>query len=189
MTDFVVSDAIDAAGCRELGSDAIFTISSAKPGNGAEQLRDENLETYWQSDGSFPHYINIQYLKKVTISKVCLYLDYGLDESYTPKKLSIAAGTSTHDLVDITTVEVNEPTGWVIIPLSDPNSAHEEGQLPEHLRTHLLQVKILSMHQNGKDTHVRQIRILGPREPLRVMGGFSYEQFKSVEMLQYATIR
>ena len=180
MADFSVAATIEGMGCRELGIDAIFTISSAKPGNGAEQLRDDNLETYWQSDGAFPHFINIQYLKKVAVSKVCFYLDYGLDESYTPKKVSIASGTSMHDLVDIVTVELNEPNGWVTVPLSDPHNPDEEGQIPTHLRTHLLQVKIMSMHQNGRDTHIRQIQILGPRESLRVMGDYHYEQFKTV---------
>jgi anaphase-promoting complex subunit 10 len=188
MGDFTVAEVIDASDCRELGGDAILTISSAKPGNGVEKLRDNNLETYWQSDGSYPHFINIQYLRKVCISKVCCYLDYGLDESYTPKKVSIAWGTSSHDMVDIVTVELKEPVGWVTIPVSDPNSLNMESSAAP-LKTHMLQVKILSMHQNGRDTHIRQLKILGPRESQRVMGGLPYSCFKSVEMLQYATIR
>lgn len=31
------------------------------PGFGVDQLRDDNLETYWQSDGSQPHLVNIQF--------------------------------------------------------------------------------------------------------------------------------
>ena len=77
---------------RELGGEASFSISTAKPGNGVEQLRDGNLDTYWQSDGSFPHFINIQFQRKVSLSKLCIYLDYSLDESYTPKKISINHG-------------------------------------------------------------------------------------------------
>ena len=84
------SQKLDAADNRELGSEAVFTISSSKPGNGVEQLRDNNLETYWQSDGQFPHFINIQFLRKVSINKICLYLDFSLDESYTPKKISLS---------------------------------------------------------------------------------------------------
>lgn len=30
-------------------------------GFGVDQLRDDNLETYWQSDGSQPHLVNIQF--------------------------------------------------------------------------------------------------------------------------------
>jgi hypothetical protein len=31
------------------------------------------------------------------------------------------------------------------------------------VRAHLLRISIQSMHQNGRDTHVRQVRIYGPR--------------------------
>ena len=54
-----------------------------------EQLRDQNVETYWQSDGTQPHSITIQFLRKVALSEVCLYMDFGLDESYAPKKISV----------------------------------------------------------------------------------------------------
>ena len=89
---------------REIGGDAVWTLSTAKPGNGVEQLRsarphlpparaalclartarpgvarppltaaptgrrarrDNNTDTYWQSDGPQPHLVNIQFHKKV----------------------------------------------------------------------------------------------------------------------------
>lgn len=34
---------------REIGREAVWSLSSAKPGNGVDQLRDESTETYWQS--------------------------------------------------------------------------------------------------------------------------------------------
>jgi anaphase-promoting complex subunit 10 len=187
MESFIVTEKLDAADSRELGSDAVFTISSSKPGNGVEQLRDNSLETYWQSDGQFPHFINIQFLRKVSINKICLYLDYSLDESYTPKKIAISHGASLHDLVDLTTVELNEPNGWIVIELNDPNFGVEEEQ--QCLRTHLLQVKVLAMHQNGRDTHVRQIKILGPRNSPKVMANVAYDSLGSSIMREYAIIR
>ena len=33
---------------REIGQMAVWSLSTAKPGNGVEQLRDDNTETYWQ---------------------------------------------------------------------------------------------------------------------------------------------
>jgi anaphase-promoting complex subunit 10 len=50
-----------------------------------EQIRDDNTDTYWQSDGGQPHLVNIQFHKKMSLCEVCFYLDYQLDESYTPK--------------------------------------------------------------------------------------------------------
>ena len=168
---------------RELGDDAVWSLSTAKPGNGVEQLRDNNMETYWQSDGSQPHTISIQFLRKVYVSDVCLYLDYNLDESYAPKRVNIRVGTSFHDLVDVVTVELTDPTGWTVIEL--PCDAESSNTL----HTHLLQIQVLSMHQNGRDTHVRQVKLYGPRLSPRVMGNFALDMFRSIDMQQYALLR
>ena len=46
---------------REIGEQAIWSLSSCKPGFGIDQLRDNNFDTYWQSDGPQPHLISIQF--------------------------------------------------------------------------------------------------------------------------------
>ncbi|GAB9462801.1 hypothetical protein Gpo141_00000284 [Globisporangium polare] len=145
---------------REVGDEAVWSLSTAKPGNGVDQLRDNNVDTYWQSDGSQPHLINIQFHKKMTLKEVALYLDYKLDESYTPKKISIRCGSTVHDLKEIHAQSIAEPNGWVTIPLSVSNGEEETP-----LRTFFLQVAIIAMHQNGRDTHIRQVKIYAPREP------------------------
>ena len=122
-------------GLRELGGEAVWTLSSAKPGNGVEQLRDESLSTYWQSDGAGPHLINIQFLRKTSVCTINLYLNYVLDESYTPKRISVRAGSTIHDMADVTTVDLNEPSGWVSVVLSS-----QDADCPGPLRTHILQV-------------------------------------------------
>ena len=108
-------------GLREIGREALcWQLSSAKPGNGVEQIRDQSTDTYWQSDGvSQPHWIQVHFGRRVALSHVCLYLDYNLDESYTPKHLSIQVGMTTQDLVPAiypanTLVELNEPIGWCV---------------------------------------------------------------------------
>lgn len=52
---------------KEIGEQAIWTLSSAKAGNGVDQLRDDNINTFWQSDGTQPHSITIQFLKKMRV--------------------------------------------------------------------------------------------------------------------------
>lgn len=60
-------------------------------GYGIDQLRETNLATYWQSDDATPHYINVQFKRKMLIADICLYMDYKNDESYTPNKLVVQA--------------------------------------------------------------------------------------------------
>lgn len=55
-------------------------------GFGINQLLDERIETYWQSDGPQPHTITIEFQKLTEISFLLMYLDYKSDESYTPQK-------------------------------------------------------------------------------------------------------
>ena len=70
---------------REIGNEAVWTLSSAKSGNGVDQLRDNDINTFWQSDGTQPHEVNIQFLCKKSICAISFYLEHKLDESYTPK--------------------------------------------------------------------------------------------------------
>jgi hypothetical protein len=49
----------------EIGEDAVWTLSTAKAGNGVQQLRDNNLQTFWQSDGLQPHLITLEFNKQV----------------------------------------------------------------------------------------------------------------------------
>ena len=44
---------VDTSIMREIGEDAVWSISSAKAGNGIEQVRDNNADTFWQSGGYF----------------------------------------------------------------------------------------------------------------------------------------
>jgi anaphase-promoting complex subunit 10 len=61
-----------------------------------------------------------------------------------------------------------------------------EGGAP--LRAYFLQLAVLSNHQNGRDTHVRQVKIFGPRQsPMAMLGnGVS---FTTTEFAQFATVR
>ncbi|GMI63204.1 hypothetical protein ScalyP_jg5210 [Parmales sp. scaly parma] len=176
---------------RCISSEAVWTLSTAKPGNGVDQILDNNNDTYWQSDGGQPHLINIHFHQKTSVLEIAFYLDFNLDESYTPKKLSVRAGSSFHDLVEVKTVTLEEPVGWVSIRLEDmelsDNLAGNASNFNYGVRAHFIQVCVVSMHQNGRDTHVRQAKIFGPRT---VGGaGFSEIEFKSVAFTQFETIR
>ena len=124
----------------------MWSVTSAKPGNGVELLRDNNLDTYWQSDGAQPHLVNVQFQRKVKVREIALYADYKLDESYTPSKISVRAGNSFHDLREVRVVDLDEPVGWTRVRLdkSDESDESDERGGVAPLRAYFLQIAVFS---------------------------------------------
>ncbi|KAK5071544.1 hypothetical protein LTR64_004678 [Lithohypha guttulata] len=96
------------AGLRDISSLATWTLSSAKPGCALAQLRNPSPSQFWQSDGPQPHTLSLHFFKLVSIVKMRIYLDFKLDESYTPTKMKFYAGMSEGGLVEFATWEVEE---------------------------------------------------------------------------------
>ncbi|KAK6592020.1 anaphase-promoting complex subunit 10 [Botrytis cinerea] len=119
-----------ALGLKEIGNLASWTVSSSKPGCGVLALRDDDTNLFWQSDGPQPHYLNIHFAKFAKIRAIRIFLDFEADESYTP-------------------------TRWIDVNL-DHVGGGSDGKT---LRAFIIQVKVLENHQNGKDTHVRGLKI------------------------------
>ncbi|KAF5296234.1 hypothetical protein FQA39_LY12571 [Lamprigera yunnana] len=165
---------------REVGSQAIWSLSSCKPGFGVEQLRDDRTDTYWQSDGQLPHLVNIQFQRKTTVSDIFIYTEYKLDESYTPSRISIRIGTHFNDLQEIEVIMLTEPAGWVHIPIKDIYD--------KPIRMFMIQIAVTSNHQNGRDTHMRQIKIHSPTEG-RGIAMDNFMNFSTIEFQRHATIR
>lgn len=187
---------------KEIGDEAVWIISSAKPGNGVEQIRDDNINTYWKSDGNQPHTIDIQFNERMDITFLDMYLDVKLDESYTPKKLRILYGSSNRDLHELHTVTLDNPVGWISIPLGKLAKQKELTDIEERkkffgitditierkeeiLKTFFIRIKLLSMHQGGKDTHIRQVKIYGPDIPSKTVNS----SFQSKQFSQYQYVR
>ncbi|KAI6179620.1 Anaphase-promoting complex subunit 10 [Aphelenchoides besseyi] len=124
----------DASFQRDISGEAVWSLSSCKvEGFGINQLLDERTDTFWQSDGVQPHMITIEFQKYTEISFLLMYLDFKSDESYTPQKIQVYTGNSILDL--------EEPPK--VVNLNEPNGWQN--------------------HQNGRDTHVRGLKVLGPR--------------------------
>ena len=170
---------------RDIGNEGIWSLSSSKIGNGIEQLRDDNLSTFWQSDDIQPHFILIQYLKKTRISEVWLYLDYKTDESYTPSKISIRIENSFNEMVDIRTIEYDEPVGWYPILLEEKNS--DSKTIKPYIKTMILQIMILQNTHNGRDTHIRGVKIFAPRENKSF--DMTFHKFLSNDYTQFEELR
>uniref|UniRef100_G3MTI3 Anaphase-promoting complex subunit 10 n=1 Tax=Amblyomma maculatum TaxID=34609 RepID=G3MTI3_AMBMU len=167
-------------GVRDAGAQAVWSLSSCKPGYGINHLLDDCLDNYWQSDGILPHEVNIQFHRKMAIQAVVMYVDYSRDESYTPKRISVRVGSTFHDLQVVDTIVLNEPTGWVRITPRDSAG--------RPVRAFHVQIAVLENHKNGQDTHIRHMKVFTPLPPL----GFSLlpnVTFSSQEGQAYSGIR
>lgn len=129
-----------------------------------------------RSDGPQPHHLNIHFSRLVSIMSIRIYLDFEVDESYTPTRISLLAGTGYHDLIPFSQLEFAQPKGWIDVDLHDVGSVEN----PDVLRAFLVQVKILENHQNGKDTHVRGLKIYA-RDERAGKGGISKAESHSGE--------
>ena len=135
-----------------------------------------------QSDGQLPHLVNIHFRRKTTLADVRVYTDFKLDESYTPAKISVRAGTNFNDLQEIEQVELNEPQGWVTVPLKDLNE--------RPVRTFMVQIAVVANHQQGRDTHLRQIRVHSPVQDKKVTTFDAEEvQWSTPEARQFLNVR
>ncbi|EJF56498.1 APC10-domain-containing protein [Dichomitus squalens LYAD-421 SS1] len=146
----------------DIGHLAKWSVSSFKFGFGAECLTDEDPDTFWHSDGPQPHFITVEFPRKVSIQKLSMYLSFPMDDSYTPATIAVRAGTGPVDLQDVRILQVEKPDGWITFDVCmEPN---EDGDGFKHIEAYILQVIILTNHMNGKDTHVRGLKVLGPVE-------------------------
>lgn len=89
-------------------------------------------------------------------------------------------GSSFHDLQELEAIDLNEPTGWVHISTRDTSG--------RPIRTFFVQIAVLSNHQNGRDTHLRQIKVHSPVEQASV-SILPKVSFTSVECCAFSSIR
>jgi anaphase-promoting complex subunit 10 len=108
-----------------------------------------------RSDGPQPHHLNIHFSRLVCILSIRIHLDFEADESYTPTRITLLAGTGYHDLLPFSSLEFTQPKGWIDVPLEGVGGGPDGNTL----RAFLVQVKVVENHQNGKDTHVRGLKI------------------------------
>ncbi|KAK4180702.1 galactose-binding domain-like protein [Triangularia setosa] len=158
-----------ALGLKEINNLAHFGVSSHKPGNGVAELLSDDTDKYWQSDGQQPHLLTMHFVRRVEIRAIRFYVDYSQDESYTPTNIVFYAGTSSHDLIQFAEVPLVNPVGWQNVPISDAGGGHDG----HSLCCWVLQMHVKENHQNGKDTHIRGIKIYGLDENL--VGGAAPE--------------
>lgn len=95
-------------------------------------------------------------------------------------RISVRVGSSFHDLQELEAVDLTEPTGWVHIATRDA-AGHP-------VRTFFVQIAVLSNHQNGRDTHLRQIKVHSPVQQANV-SVMPKVNFTSVNCRAFSCIR
>jgi len=118
------------------------------------------------------------------VQKLAINLNILADDSYTPIKLLIRAGTSLYDLQDVKTVTMDRPTGWITFDVGAERLG-KDGYRP--LNVYAVQIVIAANHMNGKDTHVRGLKVLGAKEAILRdddMLPFTSQEFKMHEFVR-----
>ncbi|KAK9480631.1 anaphase-promoting complex, subunit 10-domain-containing protein [Lipomyces japonicus] len=183
----ISEDGDDGIPLRDIGNQATWKLSTWKPGFGLHALLSESTDLYWQSDAPQPHHVDIHFGKRVEIAKILLFLDYTRDESYTPSKIAVFAGSGYHELHQVLVLSLEEPTGWIDISLAAGQANHK------FLKTFLVRLTILQNHQTGKDTHVRAIKVMSPdRQSYPIDTDNDHDNiipFSSIALLSQTTIR
>ncbi|EEC13658.1 anaphase-promoting complex, subunit, putative [Ixodes scapularis] len=166
---------------REVGSQAVWSVSSGRRGHGVSQLRDGDLDTFWQSDGELPHRIDVQFGRRLSIQAVLINVCHDLDENFTPNVVSVSAGNDPHDMRTVGGVSMTRPSGWVLIETED-----SEERPP---RAFCLRLYVHINHQFGMDSRVRQMKVYTPAQETVVSTLPEEVTFSSLECRMFSRIR
>lgn len=129
---------------------AHVTVSSCAPNKGIENLRDKKLETFWQSHGQGPHKISITLSRRSKVVGIRIFLALDKDASYTPRFVTIMAGTGLHDQSQLKTAVLANNEGW--------NNILD--QMYQPLDCAQLALTVEENHDYGRDTRIRGLQIL-----------------------------
>ncbi len=125
------------------------SLSTFRKGLGVHELFSESLDEYWATDDVLPHLLTISFNKYTYVHSLKLYLNFEMDDSYTPEKFKIYFNKN---IVKIETKEIN---GEIKIPIG------------EYLIE--LNFKILENHSDGKDSRLRRFKVMaGETEEIKM---------------------
>lgn len=155
-------------------------LSSSKRGYGLKELMSSDTEEYWNSDDELPHSITVSFFKKTYVYSINLLLLYSSDESYTPEKIAMYYRRANKRIVDHYEPEPfnakDELNRNLCNTSNYPKLAEKEEDLisktftfkePEGLISlevndfvFDLHIVVLNNHSDGKDSHIRQLKIM-----------------------------
>lgn len=109
---------------KDLTEVGLWKASTCKKGNGVNLIRNSSdNNNFWQSDGDFPHYIEINFNKIEYITEIWIYLNYAIDESYTPRRMILKTESICGDIYNLLFIDIDvDPislNGWAKIDLKN----------------------------------------------------------------------
>jgi anaphase-promoting complex subunit 10 len=119
-----------------------------------------------RSDGVQPHLMTMKFTRQVEIRALRFFVDYQQDESYTPTKILWFAGTSEHNLIQFASSVLSNPVGWQEVSITGCGGGDDSNSLC----CFVVQMQVMENHQNGKDTHIRGVKVYGFDDQLRAAG-------------------
>lgn len=142
---------------------AYWKASSFKNLNPVENVINDDPESYWQSDGSQPHSIDIYFSKRVEITLLAMFFGFVIDESYSPKVIKVYIGDSPSDLNYFEEWHIERITQWYVRKFTSfeeikRSNETRVGRKPP-VKCQMIRFVFPVNHDNGKDTHLRGIRI------------------------------
>ncbi|CCH61087.1 hypothetical protein TBLA_0E00250 [Henningerozyma blattae CBS 6284] len=140
-----------------------WKVSSFKEGYGIENLWHENnskdsFDRYWQSDDNQPHFIKIFFNKTIQLKQISIFLSTIVDESYTPKIIKVYVGFHENDYILYKNLVVDQINGWVSLRMINGDI-----QAGNPIKCQFIKIVFPLNHENGKDTHIRSIKVFAPR--------------------------
>lgn len=136
---------------------AYWKASSYKTSNPIENVINDDPESYWQSDGSQPHIVDIYFSKRIELALLAVFFGFEIDESYSPKVVKLYVGDSISDLIYYEEWYIGKVTQWYIRKFPSLEDTDGEQNIP--IKCHVLRLVFPVNHDNGKDTHLRGVRI------------------------------
>ncbi|KAG5859715.1 anaphase-promoting complex subunit 10 [Encephalitozoon hellem] len=121
-------------------------LSSFKREHSLKELLSKDMSEYWATDDVLPHSIQISFDKVRYVQSVQLFLSFTQDDSYTPERIEIRSGLTRESIKEISSVELVEPEGLLTLNVAR--------------KCLYVQIVINSNHQEGKDSHIRHLKVL-----------------------------
>ena len=124
-------------------------LSSCKRGYGLRELVSGREGEYWNTDDTLPHAVHITFPRSTYVHTIRLVLSHSQDESYTPETIVLNYGSVSREHKFL------EPEGTIDLPVG--------------AKIFDIVLVIVNNHSDGKDSHVRNLRVMaGPDEEIRL---------------------